>query len=85
MPDALQSSHVPTSWELEEGDEIAPGRTALKRLGGGRRYDAYLAFDDHLHAVVVAKVVRPHLVGGRAHAPRASARSGRCSPGSAIR
>jgi serine/threonine protein kinase len=51
-----------TSWELEEGDEIAPGRTALKRLGGGTRYDAYLAFDGAMHAVVVAKVVRPHLV-----------------------
>lgn len=51
-----------TGWELAEGDEIVPGRTALKRLGGGHRYDAYLAFDDHLHAVVVAKVVRPHLV-----------------------
>jgi eukaryotic-like serine/threonine-protein kinase len=60
--EALQSSQLRTSWELEEGDEIAPGRTALKRLGGGRRYDAYLAFDDHMHAVVVCKVVRPHLV-----------------------
>jgi serine/threonine protein kinase len=50
------------SWDLEEGDEIAPGLTALKRLGGGTRYDAYLAFSDHLHAVVVTKVVRPHLV-----------------------
>src|SRR5688500_17691249 len=51
-----------TSWGFAEGDEIAPGRTALKRLGGGRRYDAYLGWDDHLHAVVVLKVVRPHLV-----------------------
>jgi eukaryotic-like serine/threonine-protein kinase len=57
-----RSSQLATSWELAEGDEIAPGRTALKRLGGGRRYDAYLAFDGHMHAVVVAKVVRPHLV-----------------------
>lgn len=50
------------SWDLGEGDEIAPGRTALKLLGGGTRYDAYLAFDGHLHSVVVCKVVRPHLV-----------------------
>lgn len=49
-------------WELEEGDGIAPGRHALKRLGGGHRYEAYLAFDEHLHAIVVAKLVRPHLV-----------------------
>ena len=25
------------SWELDEGDEIAPGRVALKPLGGGNR------------------------------------------------
>jgi serine/threonine protein kinase len=49
-------------WRLEHGEEFAPGRHALKRLGGGHRYDAYLAWDDHLHAVVVAKLVRPHLV-----------------------
>ena len=49
-------------WQLEEGDAIAPGRTALKRLGGGHRYDAYLAWDDTLHAIVVAKLLRPHLV-----------------------
>ncbi|MQA74719.1 MAG: protein kinase, partial [Solirubrobacterales bacterium] len=50
-------------WELVEGDPIAPGLTALRRLGGGRRYEAYLAFNAHLHAIVVAKLVRPHLVG----------------------
>jgi serine/threonine protein kinase len=50
-------------WRLEEGDEIVPGRQALRRLGGGDRYEAYLAFDERLHAIVVAKVVRPHLIG----------------------
>ena len=50
-------------WHFAEGDEIAPGLHALDRLGGGHRYEAYLAFDDRLHAIVVAKVVRPHLVG----------------------
>jgi eukaryotic-like serine/threonine-protein kinase len=49
-------------WRLEHGEEFAPGRHALKRLGGGHRYDAYLTWDDRLHAVVVAKLVRPHLV-----------------------
>lgn len=49
-------------WELKEGDEIVPGRSVLRLLGGGFRYDAYLAFDDHMHSVVVCKVVRPHLV-----------------------
>jgi eukaryotic-like serine/threonine-protein kinase len=50
------------AWGLAEGDEIALGRHALRRLGGGHRYEAYLAFDDRLHAVVVVKLVRPHLV-----------------------
>jgi serine/threonine protein kinase len=49
-------------WGFEQGDEIVPGLHALKRLGGGHRYEAYLAFDDRLYTVVVAKVVRPHLV-----------------------
>lgn len=48
-------------WDLKEGDEIVPGRSVLRLLGGGFRYDAYLAFDDHMHSVVVCKVVRPHL------------------------
>jgi serine/threonine protein kinase len=50
------------SWGFDEGDEIAPGRHALKRLGGGFRYEAYLAWDESLYAVVVVKVLRPNLV-----------------------
>lgn len=49
-------------WHFEEGDEIAPGRTAIKLLGGGYRYEAYLGWDDHLRSLVVIKVVRPGLV-----------------------
>jgi serine/threonine protein kinase len=51
-----------TEWGFEQGDEIAPGRYAFKHLGGGRRFEAYLTWDDHLHALVVAKLVRPHLL-----------------------
>ena len=58
----VQSEAPPERWGLAEGDEIATGRHVLKRLGGGRRYEAYLAWDDHLHSIVVAKVLRPHLV-----------------------
>ena len=47
------------SWGFEEGDEIAPGRTALSHLGGGHRYEAYLAWDDRLLTTVVVKVLRP--------------------------
>jgi serine/threonine protein kinase len=52
-------------WGFREGDEIAPGRSAIKRLGGGYRYEAYLAWDDHLRSLVVIKVVRPGLVEDR--------------------
>jgi serine/threonine protein kinase len=50
-------------WGFEEGDEIAPGRYAVRLLGGGRRYEAYLAWDDVLHALVVVKAIRPGQVG----------------------
>ena len=47
------------SWQAQEGEEIAPGLSALRLLGGGTRYEAYLAFDERLHHVVVVKVLRP--------------------------
>ena len=50
------------TWGLEEGDEIVAGRYAVRLLGGGYRYEAYLAWDDALMALVVAKLVRPDLV-----------------------
>jgi serine/threonine protein kinase len=49
-------------WGFTEGDELACGRTVLKQLGGGSRYEALLVWDDRLHALTVAKVLRPHLV-----------------------
>jgi serine/threonine protein kinase len=50
------------TWGLAEGDAIVPGLRALRLLGGGRRHEAYLAWDERLHAVVVAKVLRPPYV-----------------------
>ena len=47
------------TWGLAEGDVIAPGRTVLRRLGGGRRYEVFLVWDDHRLAVLVAKLLRP--------------------------
>jgi len=47
------------TWGLEEGDAIAPGRSVLRPLGGGRRYEVFLVWDDHRLAVMVAKVLRP--------------------------
>ena len=49
-------------WHFREGDDIAEGLRAVRLLGGGRRYEAYLAWHDHLRALVVVKVVRPGLV-----------------------
>ena len=50
-------------WELSEGDEVAPGRSVLKLLGGGNRYEVYLVWDDRLFTVMVAKVLRPEFAG----------------------
>lgn len=51
------------SWDFEQGDEIVPGRYAMKKLGGGTDYEAYLAWDERMCFLVVAKILRPHLVG----------------------
>ena len=53
------------SWELSEGDLIAPGLIAMRVLGGGSAYEAFLAFDEKLYAPVVVKVVRPDQVDDR--------------------
>ncbi len=56
-------AHQPARrWRFEAGDPIVPGRRALHLLGGGDRYEAYVAWDDRLHLPVVAKILRPHLV-----------------------
>src|ERR1700750_2283123 len=57
------------TWGLLEGDEIAPGRSLLRRIGSGRRYEALLVWDEHRLAVLVAKGLRPdhaRLAGARA-------------------
>jgi eukaryotic-like serine/threonine-protein kinase len=57
-PWELEGRERPT-WGLSEGDAIAPGRTVLRRLGGGQRYEVFLVWDEHRLAVLVAKVLRP--------------------------
>ncbi|WP_435746575.1 serine/threonine-protein kinase [Nocardioides sp. SYSU DS0663] len=47
------------SWNLAEGESITSELTAVKLLGGGSSYEAYLAFDEVTYAPVVVKVVRP--------------------------
>jgi serine/threonine protein kinase len=46
-------------WALADGEELAPGRHALRRLGGGTRYEVFLVWDEDLFALAVAKVLRP--------------------------
>ncbi len=53
----MASDHA--SWELEEGAPIAEGRTVLKGLGGGNRFEVFLVWDDRMHAICVAKLLRP--------------------------
>jgi serine/threonine protein kinase len=65
--------HVRNAWHLAEGVALTPDRHILKHLGGGERFEAYVAWDERLHSPVVAKVLRPHLVGER-RAQRALAR-----------
>ncbi len=50
------------SWGLHEGDRISAELTAMRKLGGGSAYEAYLAFDDLTYAPVVVKLVRPDQV-----------------------
>jgi serine/threonine protein kinase len=50
-------------WNFHEGDEIGAGRHAVRLLGGGHRYEAWLAWDERLRALVVAKLLRPSQVG----------------------
>jgi serine/threonine protein kinase len=59
---SVAEERVARTWAFEEGEEIAPGRYAMRLLGGGRGHEAYLAWDDRLFSLVVAKLLRPHRV-----------------------
>ncbi|MGH2985187.1 MAG: serine/threonine-protein kinase [Solirubrobacterales bacterium] len=64
-PRGEPTSPEESRWDFVEGDEIAADLSAVKLLGGGFRYQAYLAWDDRLRSLVVVKVVRPGLVEDR--------------------
>jgi serine/threonine protein kinase len=51
-----------SGWEFEEGAELVPGRSVVRPLGGGHRFEVFLVWDEALYALGVAKVLRPHLV-----------------------
>lgn len=50
------------TWGLAEGEPLTAELTAIKLLGGGNAYEAYLCFDEITYAPVVVKVVRPDQV-----------------------
>ncbi|MFC6152068.1 serine/threonine-protein kinase [Nocardioides yefusunii] len=47
--------------DLDVGDRITPDLTAVRLLGGGSAFEAWLAFDELTHLPVVVKVLRPDL------------------------
>jgi eukaryotic-like serine/threonine-protein kinase len=55
----IEQAGAKSAWGFDEGEEISPGLHALRLLGGGHRYEAYLAFDEQLQYLVVAKALRP--------------------------
>lgn len=55
-------AHPVTRWDLREGESLATGLDVVRLLGGGPSFEAYLAWDERRHTLVVAKVLRPHLV-----------------------
>lgn len=58
------SPPLPTSWNFEEGVEIAPGRTVLKRFTSlSELYETYLVWDERRFSIMVAKVIMPQRVG----------------------
>jgi len=61
----MVSTAAPTQrsgWGFESGDEIVPGRTMQSLLGGGERFEAYVAWNHRLMTPTVIKVLRPDVV-----------------------
>ena len=49
-------------WAFKSGDEIVPGRTMQALLGGGERFEAYVAWNHRLMTPTVIKILRPNVV-----------------------
>ncbi|MGH2821340.1 MAG: serine/threonine-protein kinase [Actinomycetota bacterium] len=50
------------SWGFAPGDRISERLIAHDKLGGGRRFETYTAWDERLFVVIVVKLLRPDLV-----------------------
>jgi serine/threonine protein kinase len=51
-----------SSWKLATGDPIIDGRVAQSLLGGGERFEAYVAFNARMMMPTVVKMLRPAFV-----------------------
>ena len=49
----------PRGWDLAEGEQIVPGRTAVRLLGSSNVHDVYAAWDDTILGVVAVKMLQP--------------------------
>ena len=65
-----------SSWGFGSGDEIVAGRTMQGLLGGGERYEAYVAWNHRLMTPTVIKILRPAVVEDE-RARRSMAKEGR--------
>ena len=57
-----EASGDKATWAFAPGDEIAPGRTVQSLLGGGARFEAYVAWNHRLMTPTVIKILRPDVV-----------------------
>ena len=48
-----------SSWRFTTGTELVRGRVSQSLLGGGERYEVYVAFNERLMTPTVVKVLRP--------------------------
>lgn len=66
-PPSASPGGARATWAFAPGDEIAPGRTVQSLLGGGARFEAYVAWNHRLMTPTVIKILRPDVIAdGRA-------------------
>ena len=75
MPAAVDATPTKGSWHFGSGEAIVPGRTVQSLLGGGARYEAYVAWNHRLMTPTVIKILRPEVVADE-RARRSMAKEG---------
>lgn len=62
VPEPIPLKPKRATWGFAEGDALADGRYLLRPLGGGSLCEVWLAWDERLLSLVVAKILRPDQV-----------------------